>query len=218
MNKDINIKKYTIDLLIPKKYFNILILTFLILTLSSSVGSFFYFKYRDVYSYNEMKREDAINKLQETYNNFKSMTGKEFHNLWNENFHEAVYSLGGNGDGNKWDCSNSACYILKLLGANIPYSSTKDLMKILTEKSWYRARVNDCRLFDIILFNKDSAGIGHMGIIERIDLDSPKQLKYCDMNATSGAGYQSIQFGSSRIYAVYPITMEIWFGDLLKRE
>ncbi len=208
-------QKYPVDLPIPKKYFNALVIVFFILSSTVSIASYYYYATHSIYDYYSMNREDAIIKLQETFKQFKQMSGKEFHNLWNTYFHDATYTLGGNGDNNKWDCSNSLCYVLKLLGANIPHSSTKDLTKLLTEKSHFRENINDCRLFDIILFHKDRAGIGHIGIIEYIDNTT---IRYCDMNALTGPGYNSTYFNNPRIYGIYPITLEMWFGDLLKRE
>jgi hypothetical protein len=210
-------KKYTIELPIPQKYLGVALISIVMISIIFIVSFYFYYKNRDIYNYYAMNREEAIDTLQETYANFKKMSGKEFHAFWNEQFHDAQYVLGGNGNG-KWDCSNSACFSLKLLGANIQYATTKDLMKMFAEKSYYREKFYDCRIFDVILFHRNRAGVGHVGIIERVDVEA-KQLKYCDMNVNDGGpGYHTINFDNPRIYGIFPITLEIWFGELLKKE
>ena len=209
------LKKRTIKRL--KKVFKILI--FILLYLSIIV---FVVYLRDII-FNQNKKitdekqlsiiAEKINYYYYTWVEFHRLKGKMIHSLWNEKFHNATYELNGQARYNKYDCLSAIYFFLQDRNSNFPLMKVEFLyahFKNVTEK---RKKYKDIKVRDLIIIYVK--GNWHIAIVE--GKFGNRMLKYCDVNIKSnGPGYREISFDSRIIKGVYPISFEMWIGNLLK--
>jgi hypothetical protein len=132
--------------------------------------------------------------------------------MWNEKYHEAAYQLNGDAKYNKYDCTSSIYWILKDLKSNFPLLAVADMQKYLEIVSSKRKGFYDVQIKDLIVMYV--RGAYHIAMVEG---KKGNTIQYLDVNvADDGAGYKTIAFDNAYIKGVYPITFELWIGDLLK--
>jgi hypothetical protein len=144
---------------------------------------------------------------------FQRLTGKDLHIMWANKFYYATYQLDGNSKSGRYDCFSAPLEVLTGLGANIKLQRVEDFNKTLQEKSKARSSWNEVREKDLIVF-RISADNWHVGWVSKV---IGNNIYYVDMNVQDGAGLNKmVQFGHYTIKGVYPITLNLWMGDLLK--
>jgi hypothetical protein len=148
-----------------------------------------------------------------TWVDFQRMTGQDLHILWAKKFYYATYQLDGNAKGGRYDCFSAPLEVLTGFGANIKLQKVEDFNKTLQEKSKARLSWNEVKEKDLIVF-RINADNWHLGIVSKV---VGGKIYYCDMHTPDGVGLnQMVQFGYYTIKGIYPITLNLWMGDLLK--
>jgi len=144
---------------------------------------------------------------------FQRLTGKDLHLIWANKFYYATYQLDGNAKSGRYDCFSAPLEVLTGLGANIKLQRVEDFNKTLQEKSKARSSWNEVKEKDLIVF-RINADNWHLSWITKV---VGNKIYYVDMNVQDGAGLNKmVQFGHYTIKGIYPITLNLWLGDLLK--
>lgn len=148
-----------------------------------------------------------------TWNAFRKLSGTELHAMWNNKYHDAFYQWNGDAKYNAYDCTSAVYWLLKDLKSNYTLCTVDDLFNKLNFVSYKRQSFASVETKDLIIIYIKNAW--HVGIVEGKSING--MINYMDMNiANMGAGYKQAAFGSSIIKGIYPITFELWIGDLLK--
>jgi len=189
----------------------------LILMIAASVFGFFIITYIINFAFHESLSKSEVSKQVNyyyyTWADFNRVSGKDLHDLWNKKYHDAIYEWNGNAKYNTYDCTSSIYSVLRDLKSNFQLMSVDDLYNRLMQVSSKRTSYSDVKTRDlIIIYIKER---WHVGIVEGKSANG--MINYMDMNiASSGAGYKQVAFGSGVIKGIFPITFELWLGDLLK--
>lgn len=146
-----------------------------------------------------------------TWSDFKSLSGKSLHEIWNNKYHDSTYQLNGDAKYNQYDCTSSIYWLMKDLKSNFPLMSVNDLQKYLEFVSEKRKGYNDIQTTDLMILYINNAW--HIAIVEG---KKNGTIHYMDINtADNGVGYKSIAFDKYTIKGVYPVTFSLWIGNLL---
>lgn len=154
-----------------------------------------------------------------TLDAYRKLTGEEIHDMWNKKYHDTKYKWDGNSKYNEYDCTSAVYWFLKDLKSNFQLMSVKQLESKLNQSSYKRKSYNEVQVGDLIVFYVNSSN-WHIGIVDGKGGDGQGNLKikYCAMDVVStGAAYGQISFGSSIVKGIYPMTLDLWIGDLLKK-
>ncbi len=154
-----------------------------------------------------------INKYYATWQKYDRMTGMEIHDLWNKKYHDARYKWDGNSKYNEYDCTSAVYWLFQDLGANYILTNVEELFKRLNFVSKKRYSAYEVKEGDLIIIYVGGTN-WHVGIVEGKE---GSIIKYMDMDVASiGAGYRQVSFGHNTIRGIYPVTFELWIGNLLK--
>ena len=173
-------------------------------------------------SYSFMTEDEKHQNLITSWKHFISLSPENLHCLWEQKFVKAIYKFKeGNILLNQYNCSTGFIDFLRDFGSvsvmENSISIGKRLKKYseinLTEK---RKRLKDVETSDIIIFTKNSRGIAHIGLVERVT--TKNKLVYMDINGTDNIGFKYIKWGNYKIKGVYSLSFAFWCGDFFKKK
>lgn len=159
---------------------------------------------------------DTIKELHESYNNFRNMSGRQLHSVWNKLYYDSEYQLDGKVRNNEYDCGTAEANFWRALGANVVYEATLDKEARFLKYGNKHTSVKKVLPGDIIIFKRYQSNgrmFGHIAVVERV---RKGLIRYMDMNAgDNGQGFKTIKFADERINAIYPMSFDYWVGDIL---
>jgi hypothetical protein len=156
----------------------------------------------------------AVQKLQVSYAQYKSLTGKELLVIWNDMFFDAEYKLNGDMKFDKYDCSSASWRFFRRLESNVVFENTEDSENRLKRITTPRKYLRDIEVGDVIIFNRVGDN-GHMAVLVKVNKRTGL-VRYVDVNVMNdGLGFNSIIWNDTRIKNIYPVTFDYWCGDVL---
>jgi hypothetical protein len=165
----------------------------------------------------EIKRTKLFEQIEyfyQTWLDYQELKGINHHSLWNKKFHDIEYRLDGNPKNNEHDCSSAIYWYLTELKANFSFCKVQTLYERLNFMVSKRVNIKEVKAGDLIIIYVDSNW--HIGLVEG-KREKKNIVKYMDVNiAYDGAGYKQVTLNSSIVKGVFPVTFELWIGDLLR--
>lgn len=145
---------------------------------------------------------------------FHKITGKELMIMCTKLFFNTEYKNGGK-SGGELDCSGAYEKVVKGLGARFKSMNAWSHGQALMKYGYRRRTFDDVQPRDVIVFNRIQ-GIGHIGIVVKVDKKSGKIYYWEQTKKTNGYNFNWVKYvKSTRVYGIFYVTPSYFYGERL---
>jgi hypothetical protein len=159
---------------------------------------------------------ERLDELKKSHNYYKKIaTREEFIVKWIEMFSGATYKNDGDPKKGEYDCLGAVVEYLRRWGANVKLENIPliiqrtELLSKLNQLD-IRKSIREVRPGDIVIF-KPVKGIYHLGVIWNTTPSG--DILYMDMNSRTSIGFETLNFGSDKIFRVMEVSFSFWYGN-----
>ena len=157
---------------------------------------------------------DTIVQLQNSYNKFRTMSGSQLHDVWNQLFWSCEYLRDGKIREDQYDCATAETKFWRTLGANVVYESTEMKEARLKRVANPHKSIKTVRVGDIVIF-KRTGKYGHISIVDRVRKTRIRVMDFNELD--NGQGFETMKFNDLKIQNIYPMNFDYWCGDILMK-